>query len=222
MRRAAGSSAVFVTLTNSTVSGNSAAGDVWWRICRGLHRSNCALVEVATASSPATALPADRAPDVAAPITSSNGHNIFGSDVDGQRAGRPGERARRACCSPAGSPTMAARPQTIALRDAADNPALGRRRPGRRARHRPARRGAAAAGGHQPRHRRVRAEPDAPCRAQRDRRHGARRLPAWHGRRRPDPRLGRRRPAVGLGRRRRAVRRLRARRAGRQGRASTR
>ena len=122
---------------------------------------------------------------------------------------------RPACCSPAGSPTMAGRPRPSPC---ATRPTT-RRWPAPTRPTRPAtdQRGEARP---QP----AGTDPDIGAfelnqtgrPAQRDRRHAARRLPARHGRRRPDPRARRRRPAVGPGRRRPAVRRHGLRRAGRQ------
>ena len=203
MPGAAGSTAIKVTLTNSTVSGNSTAGGG----CRGrrdLRRrrdadqqhgqrqqhSACdagaagsAPIRTLTnsmvsgnstaeayaagggsASMPAYATASSRAtPPPAAPTRTSraayasNGHNIFGSDVAGNA---PGDRENvpRACCSgrladKAGRP----RPSRCAT---SRRPGARRRGSGRRAGDRPARRGAAGAGGHQPGHRRLRAEPD--------------------------------------------------------------
>ena len=100
-------------------------------------------------------------PDVAGGIRASNGLNIFGSDVDGNapsdRENVPASLLFAGGLADNGGPT-----QTIALRDAADNPALGRADPADGPGDRPARRGAARAGGHQPRHRRVRAGPVRP------------------------------------------------------------
>ena len=62
-------------------------------------------------------------PDVAGGITASNGHNIFGSDVDGNAPSDlenvPASLLFAGGLADNGGPT-----QTIALRDAADNPAL--------------------------------------------------------------------------------------------------
>ena len=153
-------------------------------------------------------------PDICGAITSSNGHNIFGSDVEGNSLATWRTSGGSAVRRWAGRQRRSDADHRAARRRR--QPGAGRRRSGRRARHRPARRGAAAAGWHRPRHRRVRAEPDGVGPSSTDRRHRARRVPEWHGRCRPDARAGRRRPAVGLGRRRRALRRLRERCAGRQ------
>ena len=75
----------------------------------------------------------------------------------------------RRACSPRSTPTPAAagwpstagRPPTVRLRDALRQPGPQRRRPAGRGRGRPARGGPAAAAGHQPRHRQLRARPAA-------------------------------------------------------------
>ena len=68
-------------------------------------------------------------PTSAGAIAASNGHNIFGSDVDGNAPGDlenvPASLLFAGGLADNGGPT-----QTIALRDAPDNPALGWRRPG--------------------------------------------------------------------------------------------
>jgi hypothetical protein len=81
-------------------------------------------VNLDTARSRSISRSASARPDIAGGITASNGRNIFGSDVDGNaptdRENVPVSQLFAGGLADNGGPT-----QTIALRDAADNPALG-------------------------------------------------------------------------------------------------
>ena len=135
------------------------------------------------------------APDIYGTITDSNGHNIFGSAVEGAVAGDLQNVSANLLFAGGladhGGPT-----QTIALRDVPDNPALRGADPAdasatdQRGEARPQPAGS-------PGHRRLRVERDGWL-AERDRRHGARRIAEWHRRCRPDPGAAGRRLSVGL------------------------
>jgi hypothetical protein len=115
----------YLTLTNSTVSANSATsgdgGGIFLQLSLGTFANSIVAGNVAGGV----------APEIAGRITSSNSHNIFGSDVDGNAPGdleNVSTNLLFASLDPAtggglladnGGPT-----QTIALRDAPDNPAL--------------------------------------------------------------------------------------------------
>ena len=110
-----------VTLIDSTVTGNSATAD------SSAGGGIAALVPEATltlSNSIVAGNSAEYAADVSGSITSSNGHNIFGSDVTGNAAtDLENVSTSLLFAGPLadnGGPTL-----TVALRDAADNPALG-------------------------------------------------------------------------------------------------
>jgi hypothetical protein len=113
-----------LTLTDSTISGNSTAG-------RGSDGGGVCLYAGLTAKLANSIVAGNSVndassigPDFSGMITSSNGHNIFGSEVSGNAAGDlenvPTSLLFAGGLADNGGPT-----QTIALRDAADNPALG-------------------------------------------------------------------------------------------------
>ena len=79
--------------------------------------------EYTTASSRATSPPA-APPDVAGSIGTSNGHNIFGSDVVGNAPGDQ-ENVPTSLLFAGGLADNGGQTLTIALREAGDNPALG-------------------------------------------------------------------------------------------------
>ena len=103
-----------VTLTDSTVSGNAAV------LYGGGISGNYVMLSNSIIAGNGDSGPA---PDVSGSITASNGHNIFGSDVEESISGDlenvPAGLLFAGGLADNGGPT-----QTIALRDAADNPAL--------------------------------------------------------------------------------------------------
>jgi hypothetical protein len=105
-----------VTLTDSTISGNSTVGD--YSDGGGIFGGYVALSNSIVAGNNSS-----MREDVAGSITSSNGHNIFGSDVDGNAPGDlenvPTSLLFSGGLSDHGGPT-----QTIALLDSPANPAL--------------------------------------------------------------------------------------------------
>mgnify|MGYP000464549705 CR=1 FL=1 len=123
-----------VTLANSTVSGNHTAGIDAAGGGIGLRSddfrtgtisiSNSIVAGNTTAASPG--------PDLGSSVDASNGHNIFGSDVDGAAVGDV-ENVWASLLFAAVDPTTGGGlladnggpTQTIALRDTPDNPALG-------------------------------------------------------------------------------------------------
>ena len=120
-----------LTLTDSTVSGNSAAGLGGSQGGGIASRGGMALSNSIVAGN-SVAGTSSSGPDVGGTLTGSNGHNIFGSAVAGTAAGDLQSVAPSllfAALDPAtgggrladnGGPT-----ETIALRDALNNPALG-------------------------------------------------------------------------------------------------
>jgi hypothetical protein len=119
-----------LTLTNSTVTGNSASGS---RAEGGgiyLFRGSAQYQYAPTAAELGNSIVAGNGAaaggtgaDVSGTITASNGHNIFGSDVQGGIAGDreevPVSLLFAGGLADNGGPT-----QTVALRDAPDNPAI--------------------------------------------------------------------------------------------------
>ena len=109
-----------VTLTNSTVSGNSATGNYTYG--GGIYGGrSLTLANSIVAGNGATS----GNPDIGGTtISTSNGHNIFGSNVAGNAPGDR-ENVSTALLFAGGLADNGGPTRTIALRDAADNPALG-------------------------------------------------------------------------------------------------
>ena len=197
-----------MTLTNSTVSGNSTAGayadggGIYGRLCRTLSQQHRRGQHRHRRHRPRHRREHHR----------QQRPQHLRQRRRRQCPGRPRERVREPCSLRSFATAAAARRQWRAdpdhrLARRARQPGARRRRPGRlrrpptsaawRGRSRPAPTPTSARSSW------TRRPP-----AHRDRRHAGRRRPARHRRRRPDPRPRRRRPAVGPRRRRRAVRRL--------------
>ena len=111
----------FVALTNSTINANSTAGGAGGG---GISVGDYGAATIANSIVADNSAPGSTAPDLAGTIGDSNGHNIFGSDVEGNAPGDlenvPASLLFAGGLADNGGPT-----QTVALRDAADNPALG-------------------------------------------------------------------------------------------------
>ena len=112
-----------IYMENSTVSGNTTAGaDAAGGGISGT-QITLDLFDIRNSIVAGNAATGSTDPDIAGVITGSNGHNVFGSDVAGNIVGDlenvPASLLLAGGLADNGGPT-----QTIALRDAPDNPAL--------------------------------------------------------------------------------------------------
>ena len=110
-----------LTLTNNTVTGNDARSPVG--LGGGILQSGGSLTLRNSIVAGNVSSTSNDAPDISGSIASSNGANIFGSDVAGNVAGDL-ENVSTALLFAGGLADNGGPTQTFALRDAADNPAI--------------------------------------------------------------------------------------------------
>ena len=149
-----GGGGVRYTVAHSRLHNSTITGNLFVRRLRRRRRRYCcrlarARLDIANSivagnRSEATDGSAGTNPDIAGPITMSNGHNVFGSDCPGQRPGRPPEHRRPPPSSPRSTPPPAAARSapkaTSGPEEQPRQPRTLRRRPDQRRRPCPARR----------------------------------------------------------------------------------